>query len=315
VSAASFVRRLTLAAAILVLAFASSASAGLGLSGPRRIVQGGEATITAAVRSGTRCTLLLKYRSGTQRASTTSSGGKAVFRFEVPRRAATGQARATVSCAGAGRASMTVMVIGSVIPAKINVVKQGFTYRIHRSGHATVSWGVIVSNLSPEQDALKVTVLANFVMPDNRLIASSTKQIELIPAGGTYVGGGDVNFVGAPPIARLEIVAQIGDRGPPKRLRPAIAEARPVPAPYDEGYVGSVEGEIQNDNATKTLQRATISTVVLDAEGNVLGGGSGYASASLPPGARQFFKISSGFRAIPFARVASTIISISPTYR
>jgi hypothetical protein len=208
-----------------------------------------------------------------------------------------------------------MMVIGSVIPAKITVVKQGFSQRLYTYGGSTASWGVILSNQSPDQDALDVKVLANFVMPDNRLIASATVRVASIPAGGTYVSGGSVSFSGAPPIARLEIVAQIGRRDFAERLRPAIAEARPVPNPREPSWLGSVEGELQNDSPSKTLSRASIATVVLDAEGNILGGATGYASASLPPGARQFFKISSSLRAVPFDRIATTLVSVTPSYR
>jgi hypothetical protein len=315
VTAATLVRRLAVLAALPALAFTGSAGAALGLTGPRRLVQGGDATITAGVRSGVRCTLTVRYRSGSQRASATSTAGKATFRFQVPRRAATGRARATVSCAGAGTASLSMMVIGSVIPAKITVVKQGFSQRLYTYGGSTASWGVILSNQSPDQDALDVKVLANFVMPDNRLIASATVRVASIPAGGTYVSGGSVSFSGAPPIARLEIVAQIGRRDFAERLRPAIAEARPVPNPREPSWLGSVEGELQNDSPSKTLSRASIATVVLDAEGNILGGATGYASASLPPGARQFFKISSSLRAVPFDRIATTLVSVTPSYR
>ena len=49
--------------------------------------------------------------------------------------------------------------------------------------------------------------------------------------------------------------------------------------------------EVSNDDPRLVLRNAELSTVVLDAQGNVLGGGSGYAFASLPPNAREFFKI------------------------
>ena len=123
------------------------------------------------------------------------------------------------------------------------------------------------------------------------------------------------NRAGVPRSRGAEIVVQIGSRKAAERLRPAIAEARPVPNPHDLGWLGSVEGELQNDSPNKTLDRAAISTVALDADGNVLGGATGYAPASLPPGARQFFKISSSLRAIPFGRIASTLVSVTPSYR
>ena len=57
-----------------------------------------------------------------------------------------------------------------------------------------------------------------------------------------------------------------------------------------------------------------LSTVVLDAEGNVIGGGAGYGGAALPPAARMFFKIENGMRPIPFYKAASALVSVVPTY-
>ena len=54
--------------------------------------------------------------------------------------------------------------------------------------------------------------------------------------------------------------------------------------------------------------------MVFDANGNVLGGGSGYAFASLPPSAREFFKIERGLDAVPMSRAASAMVSAVGTY-
>ena len=238
-TAATLVRRLIVVAALPALAFAGSAGAAVGLTGPRRLVQGGDATITAAVRSGVRS------RSRSDTAADRSArrhlhGRQGDVSFQVPRRAATGRARATVSCAGAGTASLSMMVIGSVIPAKITVVKQGFSQRLYTYGGSTASWGVILSNQSPDQDALDVKVLANFVMPDNRLIASATVRVASIPAGGTYVSGGSVWFSGAPPIARLRSWRRSGDATSPNASDPRSRRRDRFPTPASR--VGSVGG-------------------------------------------------------------------------
>ena len=46
----------------------------------------------------------------------------------------------------------------------------------------------------------------------------------------------------------------------------------------------------------------------------MIGGGTGTAFASLPPGAREFFKATSGFDAIPLSRAASAMVSLSPAW-
>ncbi len=194
------------------------------------------------------------------------------------------------------------------------MLKKGYTQRAFQYSGSTVSWGVILANDSP-QDAEDVTVLANFVMPDNRLIGSTTTHVGAVAAGREHALGGDLSFTGAPPIARLEIVVTIGRSGPASKAFPAVANTRVVMDPYDVGWTGSVEGEIQNDQAARTLQSVELSCVILDAAGNVLGGGTGFTFASLPPGAREFYKISNGLRAIPIANAASAQVSIVPTYK
>jgi hypothetical protein len=129
-----------------------------------------------------------------------------------------------------------------------------------------------------------------------------------------YALGGDLSFPGVPPVSRLEIVAQIGESGKGSRTFPAPANVRILPDRFEADSVGSVEGEIQNDSAVKTMERAQLSTVVLDGAGNVIGGQTGNAMASLPPGSRQFFKIS-GMRGVTFSNAASAIVSVNPSYR
>ena len=129
-----------------------------------------------------------------------------------------------------------------------------------------------------------------------------------------YALGGDLNFPGVPPVSRLEIVAQIGESGRAQQRSRAPANVRVLPDRFEADSVGSVEGEIQNDSAAKTMERAPSSTtVVLDASGNVLGGQAGSASASLPPGSRQFFKIT-GLRGVQMGQVASLMTAAVPMY-
>ena len=123
----------------------------------------------------------------------------------------------------------------------------------------------------------------NFVMPDNRLIGSATSHISNIAVGSQHAFGGNLTFPGGAPIARLEVVVEIGKGGPPTRTKPGVSAVRVMPSPYEPQWCGSIEGEIQNDSTTRTLQQAELSGVVLDAAGNIIGGASGYGGAQLPP--------------------------------
>lgn len=302
--------------------FAASASGRASavqfISGNERVVQGNEATVTVAVRpSSARCSLSVRYKGGSRQkglAVVTATSSVATWTWEVPRKAHTGPARVTASCRGAGRATKRLTVIGQVLPPTVNVVKTGWSARPYPFGGTGVSYGVILSNESKKQDALDVNVLVNFVMADNRLIGSASNRVGDIAAGTQHALGGELQFPGAAPIARLEVVVKIGRGGPATHTKPGISAVRVVPSIFEPQWCGSVEGEIQNDSPVRNLQSTELSTVVLDADGNILGGGNGFGGATLPPAARVFFKIDNGMRPIPFYKAASALVSVVPTY-
>jgi hypothetical protein len=109
-------------------------------------------------------------------------------------------------------------------------------------------------------------------------------------------------------------VVKIGRGGPATHTKPGISAVRVVPSIFEPQWCGSVEGEIQNDSPSRNLQAAELMTVIFDADGNIIGGGSGYGGAYLPPSARVFFKIDNGMRPIPFYKAASALVSVVPTY-
>jgi hypothetical protein len=313
---------LALVAFIAVSAFTASASgraAGVEfISGNARVVQGNEATMTVAVRpSGVRCSLSVRYKSGAKQPGlpiVVANASHATWTWEVPRKVQPGPARVTASCRGAGRATKRLTVIGQVIPPSVTVVKTGWSARPYPYGGTGVSYGVILGNESKKQDALDVNVLVNFVMSDNRLIGSASSRVGDIAAGTQHAVGGELQFPGSAPIARLEVVVKIGRGGPATHTKPGISAVRVVPSIFEPAWCGSVEGEIQNDSPSRNLQAAELSTVVLDADGNIIGGGYGYGGAYLPPAARVFFKIDNGMRPIPFYKAASALVSVVPTY-
>jgi hypothetical protein len=316
--------RLALAATSLVLlgAFAASASgraeAVQFIAGPSRVVQGNEVSLTVAVSPArARCSLSVRYKSGARQKglpSVTASGGHATWTWKVPRLVQPGPARVTASCAGAGRASKTLTVIGQVIPPHIGVVKTGWSVRTYRYGGADVSYGVILKNESTSRDAQDVKVLVNFVMDDNRLIGSSTERLHDIAAGTEHALGGELHFRGGAPVARLEVVVEVGKSGPATHVKPGISAVRIVPDPLEPAWVGAVEGEVQNDHPRLTVGSVELTTVLLDGDGNIIGGGSGFGVASLPPAARMFFKITNGMRPIAYGRASTALVSIIPRY-
>jgi hypothetical protein len=123
-----------------------------------------------------------------------------------------------------------------------------------------------------------------------------------------------VTFPGAAPIARLEVVIRVGSFTARSVPMPTLANIHLVPQLFDPNWVGTIEGELQNTNPLLTLQSAQLSAVVFDSAGNILGGGTGFSFQTLPPGARVTLQMS-GFDVIPFNSAASTMISISPTWK
>jgi hypothetical protein len=71
---------------------------------------------------------------------------------------------------------------------------------------------------------------------------------------------------------------------------------------------------VQNDHPRLTVGSVELTTVLLDGAGNIIGGGSGFGVASLPPAARMFFKITNGMRPIAYGRASTALVSIIPRY-
>jgi hypothetical protein len=296
-------------------AFAAKA-APLRLTAPARVFQGKVAVVTATSKSFT-CKLTIRYANGETQANmlpTSSTKGKVVWQWKVGDFAAAGQAKLTVACPGAGKATKSVIVVGGLIAPKILVVKKGFSSRI-KGSNENVSYGLVLQNTSPNGNALNVGVLVNFVMPDNHLIGTASQSIPEIDAGTTYNFGGEIGFIGAPTIARLEVVVTPGGRAKfAKTLMPNLDNVHLVPSPFEPQWLGSIEGDLINVDPKLTLSNSNLSCVVFDATGNVLGGGTGSMFVKLVPGTRSFFKISSGLDAIPFNAAATVSISIRPSY-
>ena len=290
-----------------------SASAGIGVTAPRRVVQGNDAKIEVAVRNGTRCTLSFRYKNRAyQKASAPRSRAAARLRGSGRcRRARSPAPPARISCGAAGSATRTIVVVGSVIPASLTVLKQGFSVKPRRFAGADASWGVIVKNTSPQSDAERhgARELRDAGQQADRL---GDRPHRPHPREHGTRSAATSASPGVPPVSRLEIVAQIGESGRAARTFGARERPHP-PRPLRGGLGGLGRGRDPERQRREDDGARACSTVVLDASGNV-GGQTGNAMASLPPGSRQFFKIS-GMRGVTFSNAASAIVSVNPSYR
>lgn len=283
---------------------------------PATALQGKLVKIAVATKpaASTRCLLVIRYKDGAvDRLRAFSRQGVASWDWRVPDFASPGRASLAASCPGAGSATRSVTVVGTLVPPKIVVVDQGFSVRPRLSG-SDATFGLMLRNTSPNADALDVYVLVNFVMADGQAIGTKTEVIDAIPAGTTFAYGESLRFAGAAPVARLEVVVKVGGRQRALIHQPIVQSIGIVPGLRDAAWVGEVNGEIVNDHLSLNVSRTKLSTVVFDAAGAIVGGGSGSAGALLPPGTRQVFKITSGVDAIPWSRAARAVVSTFATY-
>jgi hypothetical protein len=281
---------------------------------PSVALQGKTLAVVASVKpSGRLCTLSVRYADGFAQVvgRTISNRGQARWTWTVPEVAKAGRAIVTASCAGLGTRSRAVTVVGDLVAPKIVVEKQGFSVRAKTRG-SSVSYGLLLKNVSPNADALQVYVLVNFVMADGQLIGTDAHTVDGIAAGTTYAYGGSLTFPAGAPVVQLEVVVKVGGRQ--RHSLPVVDNIRVLPGLYDATWVGEVDGEVINADPSLNLQSTKLSAVVFDAAGNIIGGGTGMATALLPPGTRQVFVLTSGFDAIPWGQAASARVSPSGTY-
>ena len=309
-----------LACAGAAAAGGSSASIRFGFV-PSRAYQGLPAAVMVLVKpDGLTCNLAVRYVDGSLQAGLGQervSAGSAKWTWSLAPTAPAGPARATAACGRAGRVSRTFTVVGSTARhSKLAIAKSGFTQRPDQfDGGSTVSYGVLIANPSATEDAGGVTVLVNFVDAANHVLGTSTSTVTTVAASSTYNLGGSASLPAQTPVTRLEVVVQTQTFSPHKTHIPPVQNVQIVAGRFDPGYVGEVDGELVNDDATKTLTSAQLSIVLFDASGNVVGGGTGLAYASLPPGTRSYFSATSGFSSVPIDRASTVAISLVPTYQ
>ena len=297
-------------------AFAASSGPSLKLVGSARAYQGKPYAVSVAAK-GAACSLSVRYSDGTTQngmLGAKGAGGRVAWKWTLPQLTAPGPALLSARCGGA-TGTRKITVVGSLIPPKIVVTKSGWSVRPRALG-ATVSYGVLLRNTSPNVNAMKVSVQVNFVLADSKLIGTATNQVMMIGAGQTYNYAGQLTFPGTAPIAKLEFVIMVGAREKAAKVpQPGLDNVAVVPGQFDPTWTGWVQGEVVNDQVALMLKATNLSAVLFDAAGNVLGGVTGSAYNPLPPGTRQVFKLTNGIDSIPYSKVASVSISAIPLWQ
>ena len=190
---------------------------------PQKAFQGQPASLTVTVRpSGVRCVPTIRYANGAHQTlkATIARGNRASWTFKIPAKARIGSANASVSCGRAGRISRSFAVVGPpAAPARVVIKKSGFSQRV-RSTSREVSYGVVLSNPSPEKDALEVSVIINFIDSTNRVVATQAESIPAIGSNTDFYLGGSTTIPDSTPVSTLEIVTRIGSQDMATKLEP-----------------------------------------------------------------------------------------------
>jgi hypothetical protein len=282
---------------------------------PTTATAGNPVFIVAGVNpGGDLCSASLSYVGSPTRKlpSKRAAGGIASWRTVLPRTAKGGSWVARVVCgsAGAGSARFTVRALPPpkppTIPARVVVVKSGIAQRASSIGSTFAGYGVVLQNVSPDEDALDVQLLVNILDASGAILRSESDTYAAIPAGATYYAGGEPIFNGT--AARIDVSVTVGKRQKKSITRlPAVSNIRV----QDNDFLGpSVLGEITNPYSQTLSSLARITFVCFDAAGNAIGGGYGYPTAALPAGGRIGFEES--IEGLSASQIASVQVSVEP---
>jgi hypothetical protein len=320
----SYRRTLTLAI-VVVAACTLSASAGagarnVGFSGlPSQVYEGQTTTFTVDLGSNARanCTLTIHYAG--KRIDTiahTSQNGHASWRIRIPA-VPPGVARLRATCAGLGSATGQVLVQWALQTPQLSVTKRGFIETFDSpTSTGTVSYGLAIHNERIRFDATDVEFLVNFVDANNRVLGTDHVGIDRIPAGTTVYRGAQigVQYDQSDLVTRLEIVLVKATSSQKVVSTPVlISDIQLVPGGNGNLEIDQVRGQLLNQSKLQ-LTGADLGIIILDAAGNVIGGGTGSGGGPLSQGAREFFSSCCSYSKIPLANAVSVLISAVPSY-
>ena len=310
--------RLVTLLSLAVLAVASSATA----SSPGLVHRGQAATISfLTAKPSASCSLSIRYANGLLQKAPARHAVKrhVTFTVTVDVKAPLGLAQWTARCGTQTRAGSFVVLdtVSTTAAPRVVVGKEGFSQRPNKYDTGSAfSYGLILQNTSPDEDAQNVYVIVNMVDASGQLLATKTRNVSLIPAGASFAFGDNMSLRTQVAVDHLELTIRVGAHAPAKPdPMPDFANVGIFQASYDPGFVGEVDGEIVNATSKQTLTSANLSVVLLDAAGNPIGGGTGNTFSPIPSGSRIVFLVQSGFSAVPIDKAATALVSVEPTYQ
>jgi hypothetical protein len=259
------------------------------------------------------CVATVSYTGGKMQKlgdrATSSSGATWSFRVPAVR---PGTARAVINCGEAGKGSIPFQVRAALQAPKIITERTGFSQRLNRDGSTNVCFGLELRNDRARVDATHVAVLVNLVDADNRVIGTDHLTLIRIPAGATVYIGDQLSRLVNIPIVRVEVVAVTATSTPIAPATPPLISDILI-TPDRDRYVGGVYAQLLNQSGLQ-LQGGELGTVLVDAEGNIIGGGRGNVQGPVSLGARELSKTFSQMTAVPYDSAAQALISVVPRY-
>lgn len=307
---------LSLLVALVAAGSASARTSGVTIRGLGKPVYPGQTvTLRVVVRPrAVHCVASVNYAGGKlQRLGDRVTGPNgAAWSFRIPA-VPPGMARAGVVCAEAGRASIRFQVQAALQAPKIIVERTGFSQRMNpKTNSSDVSFGLQLRNDRTRVDAVSLAVLVNLVDADNRVLASDHLRLGRIPAGATVYTGDQISHLVMLQVDRVEVVAV-------QAISMAIQPATPplisdiLITPDRDGFVDKIYAQLLNQSPL-ALQGGELGTVVLNSDGDIIGGARGIVQGPISLGARELSKTSSRLSAIPYASAAEALISVVPRY-
>jgi hypothetical protein len=233
--------------------------------------------------------------------------GSVTWRATIPRTAPEGTYTVRVSCAKAGRATARLTV--RLRPAKVVVVKSGFAARRScASCLYDISYGLVLQNASPDEDALEVDLTLDFLDANGLVVFTRTTNLGAIPAAATYYYGEylDATTNRTPTRLAVKIDPRVASAKKSIGDLPPVASIRVI----DSSGTAHVLGEFTNPYTETISLDARATVVCFDALGNVIGGGSRDVQSSVPPGGRGGFDVP--IYTLDASQIASAQASVQP---
>jgi hypothetical protein len=238
------------------------------------------------------------------------SGGTWSFRIPAVR---PGPARAAINCGEGGRATIPFRVQAALQTPRIITERTGFSQRVNRDGSTNVCFGLELRNDRTRVDATHLAVLVNLVDADNRVIGTDHLRLIRIPAGATVYVGDQLSRLVNIPIVKVEVVAVEATSTPMQPATPPLISDILIGGPDRDGFVGAVYAQLLNQSGL-IMQGGELGTVIVDHDGNIIGGARGTVQGPVSLGARELSKTFSQLNAVPYANAGEALVSVVPRY-